>query len=84
VHTFATHALATHMSAELQSDGKAQLHAHALKLARIHARTRPRANGHKHTNEHKHGTHTHMHAHARAPKAPVEDPAHPLYPLSIP
>jgi hypothetical protein len=88
---------ATHTCAKTQSDGNARTHAHALTKARVHARTRAHARSmhartqmNTHTNADAHCTHTHILAHilaqsrARAPKKPVQDPAHPQYPLVPP
>jgi hypothetical protein len=69
-------------------------HAHALTEARTRARTRARKHAARtrqmntntqmstRTNAHAHCTHTRIDSHARAPETPVEDPAHPPYPLN--
>jgi hypothetical protein len=83
-----THALATHTREDAIRWKRTNLHTRSQRHAYTHARARTQmdTNTHMstHANAHAHWTHTRMHAHARAPKTPVEDPAHPWYPLSIP
>ena len=89
--------LVTHTRAKTQSDGNAQTRtcAHngtrASRDARARtqrARTQMRTNTqmNTYTNSHAHCTHTHTHMLARlhTPKNPVEDQAHPRYPLVPP
>ncbi len=85
-----THALATNTrgiairwkltNPHVRSHWHAYPHGHAR--TQIHVRAHP--NEHKHTNEHMRKRTRSLHAHACTPETPVEDAAHPRYPLSIP